>query len=387
METRKLLTTSLVVLVQTLALAACRSEPKHGAELSAGEPPAPYGRVVSAGSLTVPRAAHTATALADGTVLIAGGCSEESCEPGEGSTTFEVYDPKAGTLAPGRLAGARIGHTATRLPDGRVLLAGGWSGSSPTAGTEIYDPASRTTRPSSSLGAARGGHTATPLPDGTILFAGGMSGGDGQALLDLAEVYDPKTGTFRSVGRLLAPRSGHVAVVLRDGRVLLAGGDGPGGEVLASAEVYVPEVGRFAEVSAMTVPRHKHAAAPLPDGRVLVVGGSDDRDFQGRYASAELFDPERGEFTRLPDMGSRRFKLADAVVALPGGQVFVGGGGPAAELFDPAAGVFRQVDGSLDSVWSFAAAALLADGSVLVTGGYDDRIRLTAGMWRYQPRP
>lgn len=359
-----------------LLFVACRS----GAERTADAPPGSAGRVVPAGSLTVPRAAHTATPLPDGTVLIAGGCTQDSCEEGEGSATFEIW--QKGASATGRLTRPRTGQTATLLPDGKVLLAGGWSGSAVTASTEIVDPASRTSRPVASMSAGRSGHSATRLPDGTVLVAGGTSG---REPLNLAEVYDPKAGAFRPAGRLATPRAGHVAVALRDGRILLAGGDGPGRSILSSAEIYDPAAGRFTPTRSMTRIRHKHGAAPLPDGRVLIVGGSDEGDFQGRTTSAEVYDPARGTFTRAADMDDERFKLQDAVVALHGGQVFVGGGSPNAEVFDPASGSFRPVEGSLGSIWSFAAAALLPDGSVLVTGGYDDRIRLTDGMWRYQP--
>jgi Galactose oxidase, central domain len=364
-----------VLLAALTALVSCRSEPRHATDAPPGS-----GRVVSAGSLTVPRAAHTATALPDGSVLIAGGCTEDSCEEGEGSATFEVW--KDGTSQTGRLTVPRTGQTATLLPDGKVLLAGGWSGAAVTASTEIADPASRASRPATSLSLARSGHSATPLPDGTVLFAGGTTG---REPLDLAEVYDPKTGSFRPVGRLSTPRAGHMAVALRDGRVLLAGGDGPNREILSSAELYDPATGRFTPTGSMTRIRHKHGAAPLPDGRVLIVGGSDEKDFQGRTASAEVFDPALGAFSPADDMAAPRFKLQDAVVALRSGRVFVGGGGRSAELFDLGSGSFRPVEGSLGSGWSFAAAALLPDGSVLVTGGYDERIRVTAGMWRYWP--
>jgi hypothetical protein len=132
----------------------------------------------------------------------------------------------------------------------------------------------------------------------------------------------------------------------------------------------------------MTTRRHKHAAVALDDGRVLVVGGSDERDGRGVYASAELFDPATGTFTATADMTAPRYKLDDAVVRLPDGRVLVAGGGRQADVFDPATGTFTAVPGTIGESYSFAGAVALGD-AVLVTGGYDASIDVTAGVWRY----
>jgi hypothetical protein len=135
----------------------------------------------------------------------------------------------------------------------------------------------------------------------------------------------------------------------------------------------------------MTTARYKHGAGVLSSGEVLVVGGSDERDYFGRYASAELFDLPSATFRPVGAMASPRFKLPAAVAPLPSGTVLIAGGGTQAEVYDPATRVFRPVSGSLGSEWSFMTATPLPDGRVLLTGGYDPRIRLTAQAWLYLP--
>ncbi len=139
--------------------------------------------------LAVARAAHTATLLSDGTVLVAGGCTGDSCELDSRGATTEVFQPKSGRFTPGpRLPAPIVGHSATRLADGKVLLAGGWDDSGLTDRAYLYDPGSRTFAATGSMQAARGGFTATRLRDGRVLFAGGSSNG---APLRSAELYDP----------------------------------------------------------------------------------------------------------------------------------------------------------------------------------------------------
>jgi hypothetical protein len=135
----------------------------------------------------------------------------------------------------------------------------------------------------------------------------------------------------------------------------------------------------------MAVPRHKAAGVTLADGRVLVVGGSDHGDFSGRYRSAELFDPSTGQFERTGDMAGSRYKISGAVVLLADGRVLVAGGARQAELYDPSAGAFTAVPADANLGYSFATATRLADGTVVVAGGYDDRISLTDQVLRFLP--
>lgn len=326
-------------------------------------------------TMTTPRAAHTATLLRSGEVLIVGGCSVNGCELDDRGRTTELYDPKSGFRAGPPLLRPRVGHAAVSLRDGSVLVAGGWAASEPTNTAELYEPGRGFTR-LGPMTTPRGGFSASLLSDGRVLIVGGT---DGNRTLRSAELFDPKSRGFRRTGSMRSARSAHAAAPMRGGRVLVAGGS-EDGRVLSSAEIYDSRTGRFATTGDMTLPRHKHAAVPLRRGSVLIVGGSDDRDFRGRYRSAELYDPKRGRFVRVGQMSQARFKLPDAVVRLPSGRVLVAGGARRAELYDPATRRFRPA-GDAGAALSFATATVLRDGRVLIAGGYDDRIAVTSHAW------
>lgn len=340
------------------------------------------GTLTPTGALGVIRAAHTATLLPDGKVLITGGCAVQSCEGGPMSASTELYDPDARRFVQGpRMIAERAGgHTATTLPDGKVFIAGGW-GRTPTTLTELYDPSSNRFASAPPLSTRRADATASLLADGRVLIAGGY---DGANRLASTELYDPGKGTITAAGTLSEPRAGHVAIVLQDGRVLIIGGHGGSTGVLASAELYDPRTGVFTPTGTMTKPRHKHAAVLLTDGSVLVVGGSDSRDGFGRYDTAERYVPATGVFTSAGSMHARRYKIAAAVVLLGDGNVLVAGGAPEAERFDASSGSFLPVSGSVGASFAFATSTKLANGDVLIAGGYDDRIQLTNRAWIYR---
>lgn len=365
---------ALSLLVATI-LAACSLPSPLGVSPS---PAASNAGVSATGNMTLARATHSATLLADGTVLIAGGYDGD-CHIRE----TELYDPAARVFRPGPLlSSARCGHAAITLDDGRLLLVGGWGIRDPLASADLFDGARGTFASTGAMAVARGGATATLLRDGTVLVTGGT---DGTRMLASAERYDPRIGRFTSAGEMTTPRSAHTATLLSDGRVLIAGGSSARDTVVGSAEIYDPASGRFAPTGPMTVVRYKHGATLLADGRVLVVGGADARDWNGRYASAELYDARRGAFEATTRMSLTRFKLPDAMVALAGGKVLVAGGAAAVELFDSRSASFTVLPGTFGSSWFFATATTLRDGSVLVTGGYDDRIRSTNGAWVVRP--
>jgi hypothetical protein len=327
-------------------------------------------------AMTVERAAHTATLLADGRVLVAGGI-----RGGEAAlASAELFDPATGRFeATAPMATPRSGHTATLLRDGRVLVAGGWDDERLQRTTELFDPRTGTFSAGADLSAPRGGHTATRLRDGTVLLVGGRSG---RAAVRSADLFDPATGRMRAAGRLAEAREAHTATLLGDGRVLVVGGSSAAG-VHASAEIYDPRAGAFARAGAMAVPRHKHAAALLPDGSVLVVGGSDARDWRGRHRSAERWRPSTRSFAPARPMRAARFKLGASVVALPGGRVVVTGGSPLVEVFTR--GRFVTASLRLDAPRFSSTATRLRDGRVLVAGGYDGSISPTALLWLYRP--
>lgn len=341
------------------------------------------GAIIAAGRMSMPRAVHTATLLPDGSVLIAGGCTLDSCELGEGGASAELYDPGTRSFErTGPMAGERNGHTATLLPNGDVLLAGGWGPGGVLASAETYDSDAGAFSPTGSMGVGRGGFTATALRDGRVLVAGGY---DGTRSIASAELYDPRTGAFAPTGRLRTPRSAHTAALLSDGRVLIAGGIDDRDRVLGSAELYDPRTGEFSRTGSMAAVRCKHAAVALRDGRALVLGGSDAADARATHASAELWDPATGAFSPTGSMRQERFKLPDAVAVLGTGAVLVGGGGERGEVYDPETETFRAVEGNLGAAWAFATATPLPDGGVLIVGGYDAGIQLTDRAWVYAP--
>ena len=331
-------------------------------------------------SMATQRAAHTATLLPDGKVLVAGGFT------GGGSlASAEVFDPATSTFASaGNMNASRAGHTATLLPNGKVLIAGGYNGSY-LASAELYDPATRIFTPASSIVTARSGHVATLLNNGKVLLAGGV--GTGWTFLADAELYDPATNTFIATGGMTTARESHTATLLKDGQVLITGGHKgrrPAITIYSSAEIYNPASGTFSSTGNLTVRRHKHDATLLADGRVLIVGGSDERDGRGAYRNAEVFNPTTGTSTAVGAMNDARYKLQGTTVLLKNGKVLIAGGANRAEVFDPATNTFSFANGNMGTMRLFATATLLRNGEVLITGGYDDSQAVSVNAWIYR---
>jgi hypothetical protein len=285
------------------------------------------GNFVPTGSMTVARDPFTATRLNDGRVLIAGGCGSPFC--GTTLASAELSDPAGQTFSPiaAAMSVPRSYHTATLLNNGKVLIVGGYSDNSANAiaSAEIYDPASQTFSPTvGSLNAARGQHTATLLDDGTVLIAGGSSKLNA---VNSTELYDPNSGTFSLLGNMNTARYAHTATLLGDGTVLLAGGEiGPGENPTATAELYIPATKTFASLTGMTTPRAYQTATLLNDGTVLLAGGI----------------------------------LAEPNFVVPMTNT--------AEVYNPAGRSFRGV-GSMSTARASHTATLLNDGTVLVAGG------------------
>lgn len=350
---------------------------------AASSPRRSHGLLVAAPAMSASRAAHTATVLPDGRVLVAGGFVEKGSARGA-----EIYESGAARFSPlPPMLTTRLSHTATLLPDGKVLIAGGYGDRTTTLATaEVFDPATSTFAPTGSLMAARADHIAVLLKSGKVLIAGGL--GPDWNFLSSAELYDPATGRFSPTGSLTAARESHVAVRLLDGRVLIAGGhNGRRGNLtlLASAEVYDPAVGLFSRVGDMRVRRHKHDAVLLADGEVLITGGSDERDDRGVYSSSELFDPTTTRFASGAAMILGRYKHAGTSVVLPSGLVLIAGGAPQAETYDPRTRTFTLVAGEIRMAGQFSAVALLERGGALITGGYGNGGGPRSSAWLYRP--
>lgn len=272
---------------------------------------------------------------------------------------------------------ARMAHTATTLHDGRVLVLGGFTNDSEAAkSAESYDPMTGHFASLPRMVTVRQSHTATLLPSGKVLIVGGY--GTGTATLASAELFDPTTNTFVPTGSMHGARAGHVAVLLANGRVLIAGGVGPEWSFLSSAELFDPATGRFSPTSAMTVARESHAGVPLRDGRVLIVGGHRGRRADiTLYASAEAYDPTTGVFTRVGDMHTRRHKHDG--IPLRDGRVLITGGSDerdsrglydSSELFDPRTGTFSPGPKMKRPRYKHnGSSVLLPNGNVLLAGG------------------
>jgi hypothetical protein len=353
--------------------------------------PSATGSVAEIAAMHVARASHSSTLLPNGKVLIAGGFAGSGGEYNP-YRSAELYDPSFGTFeSVAEMSIGRSGHTATLLKNGKVLIVGGWTGRYDLRGSaEIYDPALNTFATTGNLVIERAGNTATLLADGRVLIAGGVDRQENA--LASAEIYDPLTGRFTLTGDMADPRGAHTATALKDGRVLIVGGGSghyPSQTIYRSAELFNPATGKFTSAGQTVVGRHKHAAILLQSGKVLIVGGSDNRDWRGEYASAETYDPAVGRFAATGAMNTSRFKLPAAVALLPNGKVLVAGGGPFAELYDESAGAFSKVPGSLGAARFFASATLLATADALITGGYAERgsgLPATPAAWLYTPR-
>ena len=321
------------------------------------------GDWTTTGSLSTARQNATATLLPDGDVLVAGGYGSSGY-----LASAELYNPSTGTWTPtGSMNIARENATATLLADGEVLVAGGdGSGSYFLASAELYDPSTGAWRTTGSLSTARGLATATLLPDGDVLVAGGY--GNGVAYLASAELYDPATGTWTTTGSLNTGRGGPVATLLPDGDVLVLGGYGSSGD-LASAELYNPSTGTWTTTGSLATGRSGATATLLPDGKVLVAGGYNNG--AATVASAELYAPSTGTWTTTGSLSTAR-SLATATL-LPDGDVLVAGGVDSSglasvELYDPSTGAWTTA-GSLSTARGAATGTLLPDGDVLVAGG------------------
>ncbi len=224
------------------------------------------------------------------------------------------------------------------------------------------------------------------LADGKVLIAGGV--GPGWTFLSSAELYAPATGRFTPTGTMTVARESHAAVRLQDGRVLIVGGHQGRRTAITlytSAEAYEPASGTFRQVGEMLVRRHKHDAVLLRDGRVLITGGADERDNEGVYRTTELFEPRTGAFTAGPELKRPRYKHHGTGLLLPNGLVLLAGGAPEAETYDPSSRAFTIVAGDARMAGQFSAVAPLKGGGALVTGGYGNGSGPRASAWVYRP--
>lgn len=342
--------------------------------------PAVTGRLTTTAAMHDARSDHTSTLLRDGRVLIAGGMVKN----GVFLNSAELYDPVRNSFAvAGTMRSRRVEHTATFLPNGKVLIAGGLAGRvfeggpGVVATTEIFDPDSGQFTAGPEMSVPRTGHGAVLLHNGKVLIFGGTD--VNERPLASAEIYDPTTNRFAMTGAMHDARIGRAAVVLTDGRVLVTGGCNE-----RTAEIYDPRLETWHITGPMIEPRGKHAAVLLPDGRVFLVGGQIGGAWGPRLSSTEMFDPSAETFSPGPEMNLHRFKLPNAVVVTKDGNVVVAGGAEEVEVYDPAVGRFLRGE-AFGAEMYFSAATALQDGRILITGSGRPGGPATNRAWLYKP--
>jgi hypothetical protein len=274
------------------------------------------------------RSSHTATRLLNGQVLMAGGyfSSQDAV-----TSSAELFDPASAEFgASGSMTEARTGHVAALLASGRVLVAGGRDVNLQILGSaELFDPVSGGFTPTGKLNSARVAHVATLLPNQTVLVAGGIS--DQSVSLVSAELYDPSLGIFIATGDMAHSRIGHTLTVLGNNKVLVVGGAG------TAAELFDPGLGEFAPTGTMTVARVGQTATLLLNGKVLIVGGTDGNN--QATATAELYDPDSGVFAPTGSLAAARVRHT-ATLLSDGTVLIEGGGSKVAEIYDPNSEIF-----------------------------------------------
>ena len=334
----------------------------------------------SLGSMLQSRVNHSATLLQDGRVLVVGGM-DEGFNP---LRSTEVFEPETNLWSEaGEMREARTEHSATLLKDGRVMVTGGMNEKLQLIGsTEIFDPKTGKWSVHESMRTIRRGHFTLSLPDGRVAVVGGVGqtlGGLGilaniaavGALLS-TEIYDPNTDTWSRADDMLEGHSGGHAVVLKDGRVLIAGGHNQS-EGLAASEIFDPSSNEWMRTSSMVRKTFANTASVLQDGTVLFTGGFGmSRSKGGITPGSEVFDPKTNEWRKAPDTVHGRMGHTNTL--LPDGRVITIGGSTASgpvnsvEYMEPETWLWSEIS-PMSVERSQHTATLLNDGRILVAGG------------------
>jgi hypothetical protein len=307
----------------------------------------------STGSLLTERYKAAAAPLPGGAALVVGGLHPVAFGAElESLASAEVYDGATGSFeATDSMAVSRMDPTAAPLPDGRVLVAGGqiWGGGgTPLASAEIYDPETGEFTATGSMAVTRFGAMSAPLPDGRILVAGGYGAGS----LSSAEIYDPETGEFSPTGSMASPHGLGMAAALPDGSVLIASRGS--GENALRGEIYDPLTETFSLGPEMSRPYTGQGGA-LDDGTILMFAEFTRRETTSLKVTQE-YDPVAGSFSETgDDLEVER----PAVAPLPGGRMLIAGGSsdnskafegqsivPFAQIYDPSAAPASSTGGT-----------------------------------------
>lgn len=344
------------------------------------------------------KSGHAAIKLKDGKVLIMGGGNNDV----GWLRTAEVYDPLSGMFNPtsGTMNVTRkTGSAVSLLADGRVLITGGEGlvDQATLKSAELFDPVSGTFIPlASSMNVPRQLHFSIPLPDGRYVLIGGGFMNDFGNPTGALELFDSQTETFTQFDETLIYERGNIneaVVMLRNGKILIVGGTTQGilGLSLPNAELLNPVDFSSTLTGGMHDIRRWHTASLLKDGKVLITGGQ-KQDIEGEnnilLSSAEVFNPLTGLFvsTSYPMTEMRAFHTA---TSLHDGNVLIAGGtaaGNTAELYNVETGRFEILNGQMATARVGGhTATLLHDGTVLIAGGADSDMNVLSTAEIYDP--
>jgi N-acetylneuraminic acid mutarotase len=266
----------------------------------------------------------------------------------------------------------REGHTATTLPSGRILVAGG-SGSR-TYSAELFDPATGTWSKAGDMTSIRQFHSATLLSNGKVLVAGGIDNAT-------AETYDPSTDSWTIVRPMATARKHHAAVLLNNGKVLVMEGSNSTTSSLSNAELFDPTTSTWSSAGTLAGPRDRPKATLLGNGNVLVSGSWSNW--------AELYNPTTNVWSRAANMLAP-YRSNPTLTLLTNGRVLVAGGGDTpkptvnAEVYDPSTNTWSAT-GNMVSYYTWRNATLLQDGKVLVVGGLVSTNEVSGNAESYDP--
>jgi N-acetylneuraminic acid mutarotase len=286
-----------------------------------------------------------------------------------------TLDQSTGTLTTGR-----SDHAAVRLPDGRVLVAGGTDGTAVLKSVEVFDPSTEMWVSATDMKTARRGHTMTLLQDNKVLVTGGF---DGKAALVTAEVYDPSSNTWTAtIGPMALSHRFHTATLLPDGKVLIAGG--AAGPLITAdpkiTEIYTPSTGLFTPGPALPEARQGHTATLMKDNQVLFIGNSGDNSASGKILTYISAAPATSTWSSTLPASNVRYNHTATVIDSTQNKVMIVGGGVSpitAEIYDLDANTWTPA-ASMSTARSLHTSTLLLDGRVLVVGGYDGKQSLTS---------